>query len=61
MAQELAEEQEETYPTHFNVALESVLDENGLFHIIGTQIMSLGELGGHLGDDDVWPGIPSST
>lgn len=60
-ARELAEEQEETYPTHFNVALGSVLKENGLFHIIGTQIMSLRELGGQLGDDTVWSGNAGST
>ncbi|KAI0385897.1 hypothetical protein F5Y04DRAFT_245003, partial [Hypomontagnella monticulosa] len=51
----LAEEQDELYPMRFNVALGSLLD--GLFAIMGRQSLSLGELGGHLRDSDVWTSI----
>ncbi|KAJ2992306.1 hypothetical protein NUW58_g2214 [Xylaria curta] len=43
---QLAEEQGEMYPTHFNVALGSLLYD--LFPIVGRQALCLGELGGHL-------------
>ncbi|KAI1750565.1 hypothetical protein F4782DRAFT_242389 [Xylaria castorea] len=52
---QLAEEQDETYPTHFNVPLRSLLTD--LFPVLGRQSLSLGELGGHLEHDEVWTSV----
>ncbi|KAI1423224.1 hypothetical protein F5Y12DRAFT_758692 [Xylaria sp. FL1777] len=49
---QLAEEQDEMYPTHFNVPLDSLLP--GLYPVWGRQSLSLSELGGHLKPDEIW-------
>jgi len=46
---QLAKDQDETYPTHFNVLLNSVLTD--LFPVLGRQSLSLSEIGGHLRND----------